>query len=110
MHAFYCGFSSDIRTLVGKRNDLSLKKMYEIEKANQELEVRYESQQIYTFSDFHATRTVSSETALRGTNGEIKETTIADRIRANNLMINPYLISQIVGTESIIIVNERNLK
>jgi len=50
MHAFYCGLSNDIRTLVGKRNDLSPIKIYEMEKANQQLEMRYESQQAYTSS------------------------------------------------------------
>jgi len=59
--------------------------MYEmVEKANQELEMRYESQQAYTCLDFRATSSVSSETALREANGEIKETITADRIRANN--------------------------
>jgi len=38
------GLPSDIRTLLEKQNDLSSNEMYEIiEKANQELEVRYES-------------------------------------------------------------------
>jgi len=50
MHTFYCGLPNDIRTLVGKRNDLSSIKMYEMEKANQQLEMRYESQQAYTSS------------------------------------------------------------
>jgi len=51
MYAFYCGLPSDIWTLVGKRNDLSLTEIYEIvEKANQELKMRYESQQAYTSS------------------------------------------------------------
>jgi len=49
VYAFYCGLPSDNRTLLG--NDLSLTKMYEmVEKANQEFEVRYESQEAYTSS------------------------------------------------------------
>jgi len=45
MHAFYYGLPSDIGILVGKQNNLSSTKMYKmIEKANQELEMRYESQ------------------------------------------------------------------
>jgi len=45
VHAYYCGLPNDIRILVQERNDLSLIEMYKmVEKANQELEVRCESQ------------------------------------------------------------------
>jgi len=44
MHTFYCGLLNDIQTLAGKRNDLSLTKIYEmVEKMNQEFEEKYES-------------------------------------------------------------------
>jgi len=49
MHAFYGGLSSNIRTLIEKRNDLSPIEMYEMyEKTNQQVEVRYESQWAYS--------------------------------------------------------------
>jgi len=42
-HMFYCRLPSDIRTIVGKRNDLSPSEMYEMAKTeNQELKARYE--------------------------------------------------------------------
>jgi len=82
VHAFYYGLPSDNRTLLG--NDLSLTKMYEmVEKANQEFEVRYESQQAYTSSRrFPRYESGAPETVIRWANGEIKET--AGRIRVNN--------------------------
>jgi len=44
IHVFYCGLLSDIQTLIEKRNDLLIIEMYEmIEKANQELKIRYYS-------------------------------------------------------------------
>jgi len=47
--AFYCGLRDDIRSIIEKRNDLSLSEMYELaEAADQELKARRESQQIYT--------------------------------------------------------------
>jgi len=53
---------------------------------------------------------VSPETIFRGTNREINETIVAGRIHANNLMINPYLVIQVIGTDSaqIMIGKERN--
>jgi len=49
VHTFYCGLSSDIRTLVEKRNDLSSTEIYEIiEKANQEFVSQDEIQMAYT--------------------------------------------------------------
>jgi len=97
--AFYYGLPNNIRTLVEKRNDLSPIEMYKmIEKANQELEVRYESQQAYISSrTFGATSLMPPESAFRKVNGEINETIVAGMIRANNLTINPYLAIQTIN-------------
>jgi len=75
-----------------------LPKCITVEKMNQELKVWYESQ-VYTSSHrfLRYKSSVSSETALREANGEIKETITASRIRPNNLTINPYLVIQTVG-------------
>jgi len=72
--------------------------MYEmVEKANQELEVRYEyNTHILRYADFRVTNPIFSETAFRGANGEINETIAAGRIHANNL--NLYLAIQTIKT------------
>jgi len=82
VHAFYYGLPSDIQTLVEKRNDLSLIKMYEIEKANQELEIRStnHSRLILFHTDFRAISSIPPKIVLRGANGEIKKTIIASMI------------------------------
>jgi len=75
VYVFYYELPNNIRILkveekelVEKRNDLSPTKMYEmIEKANQELEVRYESQQAYNSSHrFPRYESGASRNRLRG--------------------------------------------
>jgi len=78
--------------------------MYEIvEKANQEHEVRYESQLVYISSCIFP-RYESGAPRNRFQSGEwINETILAGRIRANNLTINPYdsiLVIQTIGTDN----------
>jgi len=94
-HAFYCGLSSDIGTIVEKRNDLSPSEMYEMaETANQELKARREPRQAYTSSRRFPANPLLPQPALKGVNGKIKET-ITDKIRANNVMM--YFANQVVG-------------
>jgi len=80
VHAFYCGLPSDIRTLVEKRNDLSLIKMYDRKGESRTRGEIDESQRAYTSSDFRAISSIPPKIVLRGANGEIKKTIIASMI------------------------------
>jgi len=110
VHSFYSELPN-IWTLVEKQNDLPLAKMYEmIEKANQELQMKYESQRVYTFSyRFPRYESGAPEIVLREANGKIKKN---DHSRQDLYeQFNDKPISRVSNSsKSRITGNERNLK
>jgi len=98
MHAFYYGLPSDIGILVGKRNNLSSTKMYKmIEKANQEFEVRYESQQKSSLGKFPHYESGAPRNRQEGEWRDQRNDHSRQDSRFNNLTINPYLAIQTIG-------------
>jgi len=77
--------------LVKKRNDFSSIEMYEmVEKTNQELEVRYDSQQVYSI--LRRFLRIQYSPKLKRMSEGINEMIAADTTYMNDLMRIPYLV------------------